>query len=197
MCHFENIWLENCFKPIVYRQFADDTILLCRSKEHIYLDINVSSKKFVKSVYCKPAFRGVFTDFERFIPDVYKRVLIETLLHSSFRLCSSYENFRQEAETLKSILKHTSYSHNFENRYIKKFLSKSLSKGTLVSWFLKESWFVFTIFQASLDLKTRLRGTIDGSLPYRKLKVIFRSKCRLSTLFRFKDPLEKKKSALE
>ena len=27
MCHFENIWLENCpshFKPIVYRWFADD-----------------------------------------------------------------------------------------------------------------------------------------------------------------------------
>ena len=44
----------------------------------------------------------------------------------------------------------------------------------------------------SLDLKSRLRGTIDGSLPYRKLKVIFRSKCRLSTLFRFKDALEKK-----
>ena len=28
MCHFENIWLENCpshFKPIVYRRFVDDT----------------------------------------------------------------------------------------------------------------------------------------------------------------------------
>ena len=31
MCHFENIWLENCpshFKPIVYRRFVDDTFLL-------------------------------------------------------------------------------------------------------------------------------------------------------------------------
>ena len=35
MCHFENIWLENCFKPIVYRRFVDDTILLFRSKEHV------------------------------------------------------------------------------------------------------------------------------------------------------------------
>ena len=28
MCHFENIWLENCpahFKPIAYRRFVDDT----------------------------------------------------------------------------------------------------------------------------------------------------------------------------
>ena len=46
----------------------------------------------------------------------------------------------------------------------------------------------------SLDLKTKLRRTIERDLPYRQLKVIFRSKCRLSTLFRVKDPLEKKKS---
>ena len=38
MCHFENIWLENCpahFKPIVYRRFVDDTFLLFRTKDHV------------------------------------------------------------------------------------------------------------------------------------------------------------------
>ena len=38
MCHFENIWLENCpshFKPIVYRRFVDDAFLLFRSKDHV------------------------------------------------------------------------------------------------------------------------------------------------------------------
>ena len=38
MCHFENIWFENClshFKPIVYRRFVDDTLLLLRSKNHV------------------------------------------------------------------------------------------------------------------------------------------------------------------
>ena len=44
----------------------------------------------------------------------------------------------------------------------------------------------------SLDLRTRLRRIIERDLPYCKLKVIFRSKCRLTTLFRFKDSLEKK-----
>ena len=39
--------------------------------------------------------------------------------------------------------------------------------------------------KASLDLRTRLRRTIERNLP-------FRSKCRLNTLFRFKDSLEKK-----
>ena len=44
----------------------------------------------------------------------------------------------------------------------------------------------------SFDLRTRLRRTIERDLPHCKLKIIFRSKCRLNTLFRFKDPLEKK-----
>ena len=46
--------------------------------------------------------------------------------------------------------------------------------------------------KASLDLRTRLRRTIERNLPFCKLKIIFRSKCRLNTLFRFKDSLEKK-----
>ena len=40
MCHFENIYLENCpyhFKPIVYRCFVDDTFLLFRSQDHVGL----------------------------------------------------------------------------------------------------------------------------------------------------------------
>ena len=46
--------------------------------------------------------------------------------------------------------------------------------------------------KASLDLRTRLRRTIERNLAFCKLKIIFRSKCRLNTLFHFKDSLEKK-----
>ena len=57
----------------------------------------------------------------------------------------------------------------------------------------KELTFVLPYLgKLSLDLRTRLRGIIERSLPYCKLKVIFRSKCRLNTLFHFKDSLEKK-----
>ena len=57
-----------------------------------FLDIKISheNNKFVTSVYPKPTFSGVFTNFESFIPDIHKRGLTETLLHRSFRLCSSY-----------------------------------------------------------------------------------------------------------
>ena len=46
--------------------------------------------------------------------------------------------------------------------------------------------------EPSLDLRTRLRWTIKRNLTFCKLKIIFRSTCRLNTLFRFKDSLEKK-----
>ena len=44
----------------------------------------------------------------------------------------------------------------------------------------------------SFDLRTRLRRTIERDLPYCKLKIIFRSKCRLNKMFRFKDKKKKK-----
>ena len=53
--------------------------------------------------------------------------------------------------------------------------------------------FVFPCLgKLSIDLRTSLRRNIERDIPYCKLKIIFRSKCRLNTLLRFKDPLEKK-----
>ena len=141
MCHFENIWLENCpahFKPFVYRRFVDDTFVLFRTrynaekfksylhKQHknikftseieengslSILDITITreNNKFVTSVYRKPTFSGVFTNFESFLPEMHERGLIATLLHRGFRFCSSYDNFHRQIETLKSIFKHNNY----------------------------------------------------------------------------------------
>ena len=91
-----------------------------------FLDITINReiKKFETSVYRKPTISDVFTNFESFIPNLGKFELIETLLYRSFRLCSIYENFYREIETLKSILKHNNYSQNFMNQCIKKFLNK-------------------------------------------------------------------------
>ena len=45
-----------------------------------FFDIKITheNNKFVTSVYLKPTYNGVFTNFEGFIPDIYKRGLIET-----------------------------------------------------------------------------------------------------------------------
>ena len=149
------------FKPIVYKRFVDDTFLLFQTKDNVekfknYLNkqhknrkytskieengslsvLNITitreNNKFVTSVYRKLTFNGVFTNFESFVPEIHKRGLIETLPHRSFRLCSSYENFHWEIETLKSIFKHNNYPQNFVNQCI-----NYLSKKDLTLWFLK------------------------------------------------------------
>ena len=109
------------------------TLEIERNGSLSFLDITVTreNNKFLTSVYCKPTFRGVFTNFESFIPDMHKRGLIETLLHRNFRLCSSYENFHRVIETLKSIFKHNNYTQNFVNQCIKKFLNKLFIKKDL------------------------------------------------------------------
>ena len=84
------------FKPIIYRRYVDDTFPLFCSKNHIekfrnylnhqqknikvtskienenlilFLDIKITrdNNKFMTSVYHKPTFSGVFTNFESFI----------------------------------------------------------------------------------------------------------------------------------
>ena len=48
MCHFENIWLENCpshFKPFVYSRFVDETFLLFRTKNHVEKSENYVNKQ--------------------------------------------------------------------------------------------------------------------------------------------------------
>ena len=110
------------FKPVVYRIHVDDTFLLFRSKHHnekfrnflnrqhknikfssetgnensiLLLDINITrdSNKFMTSVYWKPTFSRVFTNFRSFIPKSYKFNLLFTLLHRAFKLCPNFERF--------------------------------------------------------------------------------------------------------
>ena len=45
-----------------------------------------------------------------------------------------------------------------------------------------------------LEMKARLRGTVETNIPFCKLNIIFRSTYRVGNLFIFKDSLEKKTS---
>ena len=46
LCHYETIWLENCpseFKPIFYRRYIDDTVILFKDPTH--------AKKFEEYIF--------------------------------------------------------------------------------------------------------------------------------------------------
>ena len=116
------------YKPTSYRRYVDNTFLLFSSELHVtkffnymnskyrnikftvereannslsFLDIKTfrDSRKFQTSVYGKPTFSGVLTNFERFLPISYKYNLVSTLLHRGFMIWSSYRtrDFKQSA----------------------------------------------------------------------------------------------------
>ena len=77
-------------------------------KDHClpFLDVNImfSNGIFSTSVYRKPTFTGLFTNFDSFIPISYKRGLINTLLFRYFNISSSYAIFHAEVEKFKKIV---------------------------------------------------------------------------------------------
>ena len=105
------------FKPVIYRRYADDTFLLFRSKHHIkkfrnylncqhknikftsetenensisFLDIKITrdNNKFMTSVYHKPTFSRVFTNFGSFILKSYKYNFLKIMVTPKVLLIS-------------------------------------------------------------------------------------------------------------
>ena len=165
-----------------------------------FLDIiiNCENNKFVTSVYRKPTFSGVFTNFKSFISKYYKRSLIDTLLYRRFSLFSNMEKFHQEVSSPKSVFKSNGYSKNFIDSYIKHFLNELFvnSKVSLTVPKPPISPQLVCVLpytdKSSLDLRARLTRTIEKNIPFCEPSVVFRSTCRLGNLFRYKDSLEKK-----
>ena len=211
------------FKAVIYIGYVDNTFLLFRSKHHIekfrnylnrqrknikltsetenencisFLDIKTTrdNNKFMTSVYRKPIFSGVFTNFGSFIPKSYKYNLLFTLLHRAFKLCSNFERFHQEIDKLKIIFETNGYPKSFVDFCIKKNLDKVFIKKEVVLKASKKELICVLPFlgKKSMQLRTRLVNSIESNLKFCKLKVIFfQSPCKLNSLFRYKDSLHK------
>ena len=122
------------FKPVYYRRYVDDIIALFRSPDHLdkfknylnskhrnirftcekehnnsmpFLDVLItrSSNGFKTSVYHKPTFSGVYSNFNSFTSEKYKVGLIFTLLFRTFSTVLDFSRFHSKACHLKEILK--------------------------------------------------------------------------------------------
>ena len=91
-----------------------------------FLDVKIcrANNRFTTSVFRKPTFSGVFTNFDSFIPISYKYGLVNTLIFRCFKICSSYEKFHNEIVYLKEIFKRNRYPNDFVDLCIKKFFDK-------------------------------------------------------------------------
>ena len=119
--------------------------------------------------------------------------LIPTSSHASdtykftrFKICM--ENFHIEVELMKSIFKCNNYPVNIIDQCIKKFFDKLYVPKQIVPTVPKKELLVVLPYLGtfSLNLRKLLYQSVSNSLPQSNIKVIFQSKNRLSSSFKFK-----------
>ena len=123
------------------------------------------NRKFVTSVYRKPTFSGVFTNYESLIPTYQKRGLLHTLLHRSFSKCCDFKTFHFEIDYLKTILIKNNYPLNFIDWCIKSFLNKLYTPKAVVPNIPKRNVFVKLPFLGSTISDKPILNKADSSLP--------------------------------
>ena len=143
---------------LYYWRYVDDSFIVFKSRDHIlpflnylnskhtnitftyevekdkclpFLDVNIlfSNGKFSTTVYRKPTFTGLFTNFESFIPITYKQGLINTLLFRYFNILSSYAIFHAEIEKFRQIMTKNGYPDKFFDKIVRSFLNKMFEKA--------------------------------------------------------------------
>ena len=86
--------------------------------------LSLLARRFSTSIYRKPTFTGLFTNFHSFIPLAYKRSLISCLLYRIFNLCSSYENFHVQLEVIRKLFNLNGFPSHMFDHLAHRFLNK-------------------------------------------------------------------------
>jgi hypothetical protein len=161
------------FKPIFYRRYVDDCFLISTSRDYVtlilsylnskhpniqfthelennsclpFLDVKVirSNGSFATTVHHKSTSTGLFTNFDSFIPMLYKKGLLFSLISRYFKICSSYVFFHSV------ILQHlwiVNVSNHFLIKCIILVIKFILARKTLYIFvsFHWSSWFANSI----------------------------------------------------
>ena len=207
------------FKPLYFKRYVDDIFCLFRDRVHVqdflaylnarhpnmnftfedesnsslpFLDVNVmrSNGNFVTSVYRKPTFSGVYTNYNSFLPELYKKSLVSTLLFRLFTICSSWELINKEVNNLKKILRSNAYPSSTIDKLVRTFFIRMQNRAPIHT-VPKRQFQIVLPFLGSISGKVQknLKSLAKRYLPSSDIVVIFKSPSRLSSVFNFKDKL--------
>ena len=209
-------------KPLFYRRYVDDIFLLFDKPEQVdsfkaymnsrhpnmkftseleendilpFLDIKVIrlNDLFVTSVYRKPTFSGVYTNYNSFIPEIYKSGLIRTLLFRLYSICSDWSLVNKEIEHLHSVMKRNAYPDSLINTVTRRFLARLFAEESQrkVSTVEKKTFQLYLPFLGKITSKTEksIARTLRQYLPSCKVRITTTATVRLRSLFSFKDKI--------
>ena len=121
-----------------------------------FLDIliSISENGSITSVYHKPTFSGVYSNFISFIYDQYKIGLIFTLLFRTFSIVSDFSRFHTEVSHLKEILRKDAFPIKLVDNHIKTFLNKNFLHTPVALTVEKNELFITLPYLGNLSLAT-------------------------------------------
>ena len=207
--------------PVFYRRYVDDIFLLFRNIDHCerfkaymntmhpnikftseleendilpFLDIKVirSGLSFITSVYRKPTFSGVYTNYRSFLPEIYKTGLIRTLLFRLHAICSNWNLINSEIQHLRSVMQRNAYPDRLIDKVIKRFIDHIfLQKEKSTDSSKRKTFQLFLPYLGKLSSRTEkaIVKAFEQYLPTCKVKVITTATVRLRSLFSFKDKI--------
>ena len=169
------------FKSVCYRRYVDDIFALFHSPDHLekftsylnlkhknikftyekesndslpFLDILISRSEngFKISVYHKPTFSGVYSNFNSFIYDQYKIGLIFTVLFRTFSIVSEFSSFHTQVRHLKDILRKNAFLIKLVDNCIKTFLNKKFLHTPVALTVEKKELFITLPYLGNLSL---------------------------------------------
>ena len=200
------------FKPLLYRRYVDDFFLFFGSLDHVplfltylnrqhpnisftsklkkygkllFLDVEItrSNGKFSTSVYRKPTFTGLFTNFHSFIPLAYKRSLVSCLLHRIFNIFSSYENFHIQLEIVRELFSLNGFPSHIFDHLVRRFFNNIFEPNPAIHTFPNKIicfWLPFT-GSHSLQIRTQITQLCNVAYTYLNIQFFFRSFTRISS----------------
>ena len=207
------------FAPLFYSRFMDDTFVLFSSEDHVrkfhkylnsrhrnmnftyeverdnclaFLDVMVTrvDNTFSTSLYRKPTFSGLYTNFYSYISDKYKKGLIFSLLFRIFMFVTDWNKFHTEVKFLRDIFRKNSYSEHFIDKCIKMFLNKKINPPVKKVDERKRLMISLPFMgKYSNEVKKRLSRLTSKFLVNVNVNIIWNSPRRLRNLFTYKDRL--------
>ena len=141
------------------------------------------------SVYRKPTFTGIYTHANSFLPSIYKFGLLSTILFRYFSLCSTFSLFHKEIVEFKSIFLKNGYSLKIIDNCLQKFLSKIFAKKVLKDTAPRRDYRIVLPYLGPLSdkIQKRLKSVFKRYIPVGNIKIIWKTKRRLSHFLKFKD----------
>ena len=88
-----------------------------------------NSNGYSTSVYRKPTFTGLYTNYNSFTPLAYRLSALKCLLYRAFNLSSTWSLFHKEITSLRSMLLRNAYPSSILDRIIKASISNFITNN--------------------------------------------------------------------